>query len=445
MTPDMFPSVEGNAERLRLVRTLLEEQRLRWARRLVRRDLRFSGVDGKIDVAIGMRRSGKTCALVQAMQDLMAAGMQADRIFYVSMDDDRLGPLDAAAAAELLDGFYQVLPENHERRCHLLLDEVHVIEGWSRLVRRLHDTKDAKLWLTGSSAKLLSQEIATELRGRSLATTVWPYSFREWLRARGQEPERPLLGRPSRDRLSRQLEEYLSTGGFPEIVELDTPQRIGILQNYVDVVVFRDVVERHQISNLPAARYLTRLLLRNIARPFSVHKAFSDLRSQGRRISKDTLYQYQSYFEDAFLCFSMGRFGASSRKSEVLPRKVFAVDPGLAAAFFPAGTMDIGRRFENLIYLDLRRQGAEVGYYLTKAGQEVDFVATWPDGRGEVLQVCWDLADASTRAREEAALAAAEQELGWPGVLLTPDSYLERVFGDGDAAEKRQARRRRPR
>jgi len=423
-----------------LVRTLLEEQRLRLARPLVRRDVRFPSLPGKIDVAIGMRRSGKTCALLQVMQDLLAAGAPEESLFHLSLDDDRLGSLDASAAAALVDEFYAIYPENHRRTCHLFLDEVHVVDGWARWVRRLHDTKKAKLYLTGSSAKLLSREIATELRGRSLATTIWPFSFREWLRAQGQEPERPLLGRPSRDLLAQRLVEYLTAGGFPEVVGRNAPERVAVLQNYVDVVVFRDVVERHQITNLPAARYLTRLLLHSLGRPFSINKAFNDLRSQGRRISKDTLYAYQAYFEDAFLCFAVGRHGASARKSEIAPRKVFAVDPGLATAFLPAGTTDLGRRFENLVYLDLRREGTEIGYHVTADGREVDFVATWPDGRSEILQVSWDADDKATRAREEEALRVAERELGLPGILLTPDAYLERVFGIRPSAPRRATR-----
>lgn len=411
-----------------LVPTLMEENLARLARPLNRRSLRLQAPGERVAVAIGMRRAGKTCLMIQAMQDLLAQGCPASSILFLNFEDDRLQPLGPEGAAGIVDAFYAFAPENHDRMTHLFLDEIHALPEWSRLVRRLQDTRKVRLYLTGSSAKLLSREIATELRGRSLATEVWPYSFSEWLSADPGEGRKdlpkPPYGQRTLDGLLPLLTAYLDGGGFPEVRSLDALQRLRILQDHVDVVVFRDVVERHGITNLPLARYLIRSLLRNVGRSLSINKLHNDLRSQGRSVSKDALYAYVDHFEDAFLCFAVPLHASSTRKAATAPKKVYAVDPGLAAAF-RMGTADLGQRFENLVYLDLRRMGGEVSYYLTASSREVDFLVQWPDGRKELVQVCWDLRDPATLQREREALEEAQAELGLEGRVVTPASYLE--------------------
>ena len=413
-----------------LVPTLMEENQARLARPLVRRVQRLEASGGRIGVAIGMRRTGKTCLMIQAMQDLVAQGAPEASILFLNFEDDRLQPLGLEGAARIIDEFYTLAPANHDRVTHLCLDEIHALPDWSRLVRRLQDTRQVRLYLTGSSAKLLSREIATELRGRYLATEVWPYSFGEWLAAgdpaRLSSFPKPPYGQKALDALRPSLIAYLDEGGFPEVRGLDPYLRLRILQDYVDVVVFRDVVERHGISNLPLARYLTRTLLRSIGRSLSLTKLYNDLRSQGRRISKDALHDYVDHFEDAFLCFAVPLHEASPRKAETAPKKIYGIDPGMVAAF-RMGAEDLGQRFENLVYLDLRRKGGDVAYYLTRSRREVDFLVRHADGRQELIQACWDAREPATLQREQEALEEAQEELGLPGRIVTMASYLEEI------------------
>lgn len=411
-----------------LVLTLFEEQRAKLSRELVTRDLAFPSAKARIDVALGMRRVGKTSFMLESMQRLVAAGVPEGSLLFVSFDDDRLEPLDATRAAAIVDGFYAAFPENHERRCHLFLDEIQNVEGWPKLVRRLYDTKDVRLYLSGSSAKLLGKEIATELRGRALATEVWPFSFLEYLRARGIAWNTKILGRRTLDALRKKLDEYLLTGGFPEAVAAEEPLRVRLKQDYAETVVLRDVVERHGVTNIAAARYLTRALLRGIGRSFSINKAYNDLRSQGRRLSKDTLYAYLAHLEDAYLCFAVPLYDRSPRRTENAPRKIYAVDTGIAAAFDFTTAGDLGHLFENLVFLDLKRERKRIYYYLTSERREVDFLSVDDHGRAELVQVCYDVSDPATLHREKESLAAAQQELGLSGRLVTPESYLMRLF-----------------
>lgn len=334
-------------------------------------------------------------------------------------------PLSLEKAAGLVDGFYSYYPENHDRPCHLFLDEVHNVPDWPLLVRRLLDTKDVRLTLTGSSSKMLSSEIATSLRGRSIATEVWPYSLVEWFDARGiVVPTVGSLSQRELDVLTEHLKEYLRYGGFPEILAFDPLTRVRVLQDQHDVVVLRDVVERHGITNIALARYVARTLVRSAGKLLSVHKLYKDLKSQGFKVAKSTLYAYLEHFQDAYLCFAVPLWSDSLRRMQSNPRKIYAVDPGLAAALNPDFSPNWGHLFENLVYLDLRRAGYDVHYYLTKDGREIDFYARDPLGRKRIIQVCFEDNDPQTMERETRALRGAEEELGIEGELITARSYL---------------------
>src|SRR3990167_3860672 len=148
----------------------------------IARDAVFPVADNKIKVAVGMRRAGKTSFIYQTIQALLAKKIPLSRILYINFEDDRLVPLTREKCAKLIEAFYTLYPENHDQRCYLFFDEIQNAEDWPIIIRRFHDSKNAEIYLTGSSAKLLSTEIATSLRGRSLATEIWPFSFQEFLR-----------------------------------------------------------------------------------------------------------------------------------------------------------------------------------------------------------------------------------------------------------------------
>jgi hypothetical protein len=393
---------------------------------LVTRDARVPQVEKKIIAVVGMRRAGKTYFLYQQIAELLKAGEPRDSILFLSFEDDRLIPVDRAKLAGLIEALYALHPENHHRRVHLFLDEIQNVEGWPPVLRRFLDTRDIRIFVSGSSAKLLSREIATALRGRSLPCEISPFSFKERLRFLGAEVPAPgaSLGPAARDRLLQHLRTHLHDGGFPETLPQQPVDRLQTLRDYVDVVILRDIIERHGITNVALVRYLIRTLLSIAGGRFTVNKCFNDLKSQGFRVAKNTLHEYLEYIEDAFLAFLVPLAARSVRRKQVNPRKVYAVDPGLVQAF-TLRTENYGPLFENLVFNDLRRRGCDVAYHLTSEGNEVDFVAQYPDGRTRLYQVCFDPSDEATRRREERALEEAKKELGVDGSLVTPESYYQ--------------------
>jgi hypothetical protein len=379
--------------------------------RVTPRALSLPGLPGKADVVVGMRRSGKTYFLYQQIQERLASGVDRGRLLYLNFEDERLLPLAAADLARIPEAFYRRFPASREQLCWFFFDEIQNVPGWETFVRRLLDNEKVALVLTGSSARLLSREIASSLRGRSLSTEILPFSFAEALRHEGMEPpESWPPGAKARSLLEHRFERYLESGGFPEVQAIPQDLRVRVLQEYIDVVIFRDVVERHGVDNLPALRYLERALLANPAGRFSVSKLFNDLKSQGMRVGKDTLYEDLAHLEDSFLLFTTAVASPSARVRQVNPRKCYPVDPGLASAVSFRASGDVGHLLETAVYLELRRRGRSLAYVATRSGYEVDFLTEDSLGSRELVQVCANLEDPATRQRELRALEEGMQE-----------------------------------
>ncbi|HEY4255441.1 MAG TPA: ATP-binding protein [Chlamydiales bacterium] len=409
-----------------IVQILLGEltQKLMSLKDTVERDVQFPEAPGKIKVAIGMRRAGKTTVVYQHIQRLLRKGTSKTSILYINFEDDRLLPLDEKKLANLVDAFYALYPENHDRKCFLFFDEIQNVKGWPKVIRRLHDSKNSEIFLTGSSAKMLSKEIATSLRGRSLAIEVWPYSFDEFMRAKKSLIDRSLYDKKTDDQLKQTFHQYLSEGGFPEIIPFQAHIKQQTLQEYLDVAIYRDLIERHQIKNSSLIKYMLLSMIHNVSRPFAVNKFYNDVRSQGYQTGKDILYDYVNHIEDAYLAFSVGLYDKSIRKEQTNPRKLYAIDPGMIRATTLDYEGDLGRLFENVVYLDLKRLGCKVSYYLTKERHQIDFLAQTPHGHKKFFQVAWDAQDPKTMEREQRALQAGMQELKIGGEIVTLDSYL---------------------
>jgi predicted AAA+ superfamily ATPase len=380
---------------------------------LTRRDARLPEVPNKVHAIIGMRRAGKTCFLHQCERERMQAGAPRDSLVYFNFDDERLAGLDLAQMHWVLEEYYLMYPQYRDKReVTFLFDEVQTVKGWEIFVRRVLDSEKIKLFVSGSSAKLLSREIATSLRGRAMETSIYPFGFREYLRHHGKEPEGAAshFTKAQRSMAENAFMEYLISGGFPEAQGLKQADRIPLLQGYVDTVILRDVIERHSMSNVVALRQLTRHLLGAAARPFSVNRFFNDLKSRGVAVSKDGLHAMLSHLEDAFLVRLVPIHTTSERQRQSNPRKAYPVDSGLIHAFDRSGKMNFGHALETAVLVELQRRNYDCAYIRTAEGYEVDFLATPPVGKPTLIQVCADVSDAETRAREFRALESALDE-----------------------------------
>lgn len=383
---------------------------------------------GKATAVVGMRRAGKTTFLHQIRRERLEQGAPRERIPYINLEDERLAGFSVKDFSVLLEEYYRRFPTFRGRETVTwCFDEVQVVPGWERFVRRLLDTEKSEIFVSGSSAALLSREIATSMRGRAWEVALFPFSFEEFLRHHGHElPTRiDLVSTADRTRLQAALREYLSCGGFPEAQGLDAADRLRLLSDYVDVAILRDVVERHSVTNVASLRWLVRHLLANPGGLFSVERFYRTLKAQGLAVSRDTLHGLLGFLEDCFLIRETWLETSSERQRMVHPRKVHPVDPGLIPLFDRSGKANLGHALESSVRVELERRRADVRYVRTAEGFEVDFLARWPDHRKVLIQVAADLGDAATREREVRALLAAAKEYARAVPLLltlTPES-----------------------
>jgi len=393
------------------------------------RDVATAQLPGKADAIIGMRRSGKTWLVLGEIARRIAAGAERERLLYVSLEDERLADIDARELGGLVDAWFRRYPDVARGPATLALDEVQAVPGWERFVRRMLDRGELRVIVTGSSARLLSREIATSLRGRSVTTEVFPFSLREVCRHRGVAlPSRWPPAEAERAALQHAADRYLDEGGFPEVLGLAQPSdRQRVLQDYVDVVLFRDIVERFDATNVVALRRIVRRLASQPASSLSVHKLFNDLKSQGVSVGKDTLHEYLAHVEDAYLAFRVPMFSDSEKQRASNPVKTYAIDPGLVRAF--TAKPEQGHLLENVVYLELRRRGGDVAWYRTASGYEVDFVVTRGNNNASraLVQVCFDPSDAEVRERELRALREAMEELAIERAVIVTRLHEEQI------------------
>jgi hypothetical protein len=382
-------------------------------RALIRRDIRLPSIPGKPLAVIGVRRAGKTSFLQQQRADRIAEGRPPESQLLIGLEDERLVGMTAMDLGWMIAEHERDFPTLRQSRLlTVYLDEVQLVEGWESLVHRLAETREVELFVSGSSAKLLSREVATASRGRLLEVLVHPFGFREVLRHGGQEPTEPWqhVGPADRAKLHRALRDYLQVGGFPEAQGVEVRDRARLLAGYVDTMVLRDVIERHRVSNVTALRALQRHLLANPGGHFTVQKFYNALRSQGVPVGKDTLHDYLAHLQDAFLVRVLEMHSTSERQRMVNPRKPYPIDPGLIPLYERPGREQRGRALETAVLLELERREYSVTWLRVGDDLEVDFLATRPGDPPLLVQVAMDTTEDATWDREVRSLEIAARE-----------------------------------
>ncbi len=387
----------------------------------VRRDaeIDYALMDSFILAVIGPRRSGKTYFMYQMMRDLMESGVSRESIFYINLEDDRLAPLNGEVMDGLLDAFHELYGPHDEY--YLFLDEIQNLMDWQGWVKRVKSLESGvKIVISGSSARLLSKEISTGLRGRVYSVEILPVSFREYVRFRGYDPDE-LLKRPygENETAGRKLfREYTEKSTYPALSFGDFDKRTEreVLQSYYEAMIMRDVVERYSVRDVSMLRGISRLLLNSVASEFTYTKLRNSLKSMGFSPSKSTVIDYVSHLEDAYLFFTVNRFRTSEKKRQTSPKKLYIVDAGMLDALTFTGSEERGKKMENLVFLELLRRKKDVFYY--RDGRECDFIVTERGRVTEAIQVTENLKD--SHAREFEGLKKAIESTGaYKGTIIT--------------------------
>lgn len=371
----------------------------------------------KIVTIVGPRRAGKTFYLFQVMAELEKMGITRQKMLYINFEDERI---DLDGDNDLIfDAYRELYPEQDLSQVYIFFDEIQELPEWEKFVRRVMDSISRHIFLTGSNSRLLSREIATALRGRGISFEVLPLSFTEYLGFQDLPTGSPVS---SRDRalVGRAFEQYCLWGGYPELVTVDERFKAQVLQEYFNVMFYRDLVERYRTSDPVVMKYLLKRLIGSFTKEFSVHKLYNDLKSRGFSIGKDSLYRMMDEVFAIYLLARVERYDPAVVRREMSNKKVYLYDNGLATALHFSFAEDRGKLLENLVFRRLRDITPEV--YFLRNGFECDFVA-FPHGREPLLIQVTNRLDQENLAREVAGLSAARDRAGSGEALLLADSF----------------------
>ncbi|MCX5751843.1 MAG: ATP-binding protein [Candidatus Saganbacteria bacterium] len=400
--------------------------------KIYQRDFTPSLLEGnEILSIVGARRTGKTYLCYQIIEELKKT-CPADNVIYINFEDERLSPLRGDELTLLWEVYLEIFAPDLDKKVYIFADEIHNADNWSKWARRITEqNKNIKLIVTGSSSKLLSREIATELRGRTLGFTVYPFSFQEYLKAQNVYPAPNELKRlfygNKRILLKKQFNAYLKNGGFP--ATLRSSNSTELLKEYYRVMFYRDLIERYKIKNIKLFEDYLTLVIDQTASLFSISSTAKKLEDFGHSFSKNTLSNFSRYAQEIFLIFEVKKYAYKIKEQLRSPKKIYAIDHGLIKAVRFSFAQDTGRFLENIAFIALERKGYAVYYH--KEGKECDFIVSDNHKIIRAFQVTKSLSDAKTKKREIDGLIEAMEKYNLKeGTILTEDEKDSFKFGN---------------
>ena len=383
---------------------------------------------GQIVVITGARRAGKSFLMRQLIKSLISDGISRNNILMVNFEDPRFTELDTKILQKIYEVYLEFL--NPKGDVFIFLDEVQEVSGWEKWVRTIYELKKAKLVISGSNAKLLSAELSTLLTGRHIDLEVFPLSFQEYLIFNGLDLKDKIDFAGKRVEIERLFIKYLEWGGFPEVVLSDEKKKL--LFHYFEDIVNKDLVKRYKIRKPAKLNSLAKFYLTNISSSitFNSLEKFLD-------VSADTVEKFSHYFEDAYLIFFLKRFSFKVKEQEKSPRKVYAIDTGLANVLGFRFSRNSGRLAGNIIFVELLRKktlgenNLEFYYWRNSQNKEVDFIIKENLKVTKALQICWEIDRPQTRTREVKPLLKVMEKLKIDkGFIITQDLEKEENIGE---------------
>ncbi len=374
-------------------------------------------------VLVGIRRAGKSCLMIQDMQQHIAAGeIKIDDCLYINFEDERIRYMEASELGIILDCYAEMYGE---RRPWVYLDEIQVIDGWQQFVRRLAD-QQYRVMVTGSNAKMLSSEIATTLGGRFVIREIWPFSFREFLSYQGLTLEKNWLydGAMLHD-VARWIETYFYVGGFVE--SFDIVEKREWLNSLYQKILLGDIVARHSIRNTRSIRLLAKKLAESVMQPATLSRLRHIVNATGEKIGISTVKDYLDYFEETYLTFSLPNFVSPLTDRETIKKRYFS-DNGLLNNFLTDGDAKL---LENLCAIHLFKlygNSEEPRLFYYNRNVEVDFYVPEAD---LAVQASLGITNDETRRREVAALVALNKVFPLQRAVIVTRDYEESLMLDG--------------
>ena len=385
----------------------------------------------RIVTVTGVRRCGKSSLLHLTINRLLASGVDKEQILYIGFDDERLANMDVSDFDEILQAYRLMYPDRPLSSVYMFFDEIQIVKGWELFVLRVYKSYCKNVYVTGSTAQMLSGEMSSALRGWPDEYTEYPLSFKEFIAFKGVKANR--YTEEGAALMANMFKSYLLTGGFPQAVLANVEtERVKLLQAYFNTMLFRDMIEHYNISASPSVvRYFLKRVFNNITKPSSVNNIYNDLKSQGLKLSKDSLYQWLDYACNIFLLHKVPKYSKSIIKQSTSLSKYYVADFALAKSVLLPQSEEKGKALENAVCMHLARHldENEQIYYFNEAA-ECDFVIANDEGVKELIQVCWELDEFNT-PRECGGLCAASAATGCKKISIVTCNQAQSIhYGD---------------
>ncbi len=383
--------------------------------KFIPRSGRLNLADNMVGTVIGARRAGKSFRTMQAASELMTDRKieSINHICHLDFDNPILSNMKAIDLKLIQDVFLKITPETDLKTpLVFIFDEIHKISGWEEFTIELSRNPNWKVIVTGSSSKLLKYDIATELRGKAISTTIYPLSFAEFLRFK--DFKNIPGSTKGKAMIRRFFDEYMKWGGFPAVTLSENYIKEALLREYFDTMILKDIIERYNVNKPAQGIHLYQYLLSNIGKPHTLQSAFRFIKQAGFSASKDSIRQYINYAKDSWLLFAIPVFSDSLKRQERNYKKVYAIDWGLAARNSSIWNGAYSRTLENMVFIHLNKNWRIVNYYLTRTKrQEVDFIGIDENGHPEIaIQACMDLTGEDVLKRELTSLVTTANYFG---------------------------------
>ncbi|MEM5882298.1 MAG: ATP-binding protein [Candidatus Aenigmatarchaeota archaeon] len=376
-----------------------------------------------VSCIIGPRRAGKTYFLYDLI--LNKLNLRDSDYLFVNFEDDEIKRIDREKISNIIHYHNEIYGKYPQ---YLFFDEIQALENWQSFIYSFYEKKKYFIFITGSSSKLSSREIATQLRGRSYSLKVLPFSFKEILSIKNFDLNKNIFSSYEESEIKHVLKNYLDRGGFPQLWIEKINEKI-FFRDYVDVIIFKDIVDRFKIRNITAIKMLISSCVSSFSKEFSIKKIYNTLKSTGIKISKNSLYLYSSMLREVMFCFNVYKFSYSEREILGSIPKIHICDVGIPN-FYLSSKIDenIGRIMENVVFLELyRNENIDVFYWKDYQQNEVDFVIKEGLEIKQLIQVTYASNKDEIEKREIKALLKASELLKCKDLLIITWDYEDEI------------------
>jgi len=400
--------MKGNELKQVILEQREEIQQIMETEKIIQRELSIKDALNSPNTVVitGPRRAGKSFLSILTVMD--------KKYGYLNFDDERLS-IQQHQLNNVIEAFYELYGDLD----YVVFDEIQDIPGWELFINRLRRTK--RIIITESNSKLLSRELSTHLTGRHIDYTLFPFSFREYLRIKDMEISgKEVLTTRMSAKIKRELTQYLNTGGFPEV------QKFGksILRSIYEDVIYKDIISRYKIRKTRSFKDLVRVLASNYSKEFT----YTKLKKLIGLKDIETIKKFVDYLDSSYLFFVLEQFSYKLKRQMLAPKKIYSIDPGMIEIMGFKFSRDLGKVIENVVAIELQRQKwfdpeIEVFYWKNERGEEVDFVLKKGNAVAELIQVSYEVENPLTREREIKALLKGAIELRCKHLKIITDDY----------------------